>query len=626
MMMHVLVISLLFGFISTRPKPQELLPIKQHGLFGFINLEGKIVIKPRFLKVSKFSEGLAAVREGGLYGYINMKDEYVIPPIYDYAQDFSEGVAIVYDSNGDPSAIDHMGKVLFSKPYKQIGDFENGCAIVVTELNHHGLINKHGKLIIETTSYYGIKQLGEGLLELSKATMHHYSKFIIDTLGNVIFPVVEGMRIEKYKDGIAKFEFDDHSSDEGFIDKNGRILFKGNFHFQSSYNQIENPFREGKAVVSSKKYQKKEVHNGKIWVFPKEAIIDTTGKIIIDDSTISNITNFENNKAFAIKNDSICILDENGRVIRYFSICKDSGTAKLRIENTWAQPSFVHGNIIISFCRKEEYYNAILDTSGRIFFSPDSMRLRRTDNPGLFSWSIRKLGMEKNFIIDPKTGKIISFEDTSLQGVTYHENYIVGYTSDGQRYIGYDGRSLTKHDLYAANYDDSGNMMDGFEFNVDRKWSGSYSVADFNKNIKDKGTFVLGNIADLNLRADTSISLLYAGIDTFQNYSPSVFLRNVARKFIIANTTSSPLKMIPYPACILQAKNREGRWVDIEKQERLICGGTDMRYIDIPPGKYGLLAGSLYSGSFKTKLRLRLDTVYSNEFDGSVNPAQFWRE
>ena len=85
---------ILLAFYLVTPKigaDEILLPIKKDGRIGFINLQGKIVIQPKFRKVGNFSEGLAPARMEGLYGYIDNSGKYVIPPIYDYAEDFSEG-------------------------------------------------------------------------------------------------------------------------------------------------------------------------------------------------------------------------------------------------------------------------------------------------------------------------------------------------------------------------------------------------------------------------------------------------------------------------------------------------------------------------------------------------------
>ena len=93
---------------------------------------------------------------------------------------------------------------------------------------------------------------------------------------------------------------------------------------------------------------------------------------------------------------------------------------------------------------------------------------------------------------------------------------------------------------------------------------------------------------------------------------------------------------------VQEALNDKGEWKAIER----IPHGTGPRdcgvgfhSISLKPGEYWNLVGPRYAGSFKTKLRFRLDRgkndgkipkpggemIYSNEFEGTINPEQFDR-
>ena len=65
------------------------------------------------------------------------------------------------------------------------------------------------------------------------------------------------------------------------------------------------------------------------------------------------------------------------------------------------------------------------------------------------------------------------------------------------------------------------------------------------------------------------------------------------------------------------------------------CGHSH-HILDLPPNHHWELTVPQYAGAFKTKLRVKLvyktnlesnetAVIYSNEFTGSINPAQFWR-
>ena len=77
-----------------KQNPIRLAPVMiDNGLWGYINQEGKIVIKPQFSPAEDFSEGLACVATGGQWGYINQEGKFVIKPQFGNANSFSEGLA-----------------------------------------------------------------------------------------------------------------------------------------------------------------------------------------------------------------------------------------------------------------------------------------------------------------------------------------------------------------------------------------------------------------------------------------------------------------------------------------------------------------------------------------------------
>ena len=70
---------------------------------GYINKQGRVIIKPQFDNASgpldligRFSEGLAVVSIGEKRGFINKLGKIVIKPKFTYAEDFSNGLARVH--------------------------------------------------------------------------------------------------------------------------------------------------------------------------------------------------------------------------------------------------------------------------------------------------------------------------------------------------------------------------------------------------------------------------------------------------------------------------------------------------------------------------------------------------
>ena len=107
-----------------------------------------------------------------------------------------------------------------------------------------------------------------------------------------------------------------------------------------------------------------------------------------------------------------------------------------------------------------------------------------------------------------------------------------------------------------------------------------------------------------------------------------MYLTNTLTDTIFFNAQDSRLNMI------VQAMDQEGLWKDIEYLPHSWCGMSYHR-IYLLPGFYWEFIVPAYRGIFKTKLRIVLEyrdalktkkILYSNEFSGSINPAQFWRK
>ena len=135
--------------------------------YGFVNLKGKVVVKPDLDFVDDISEGLAVfgikdpngVENQLIYGYINKKGKVALPAIYKHAFNFSDGLADVVI--GDSLFfIDKKGnKILrfssnFNSDYNSFGNmfeythgFKNGVAIIIQN-NKFAWIDKKGNYII----------------------------------------------------------------------------------------------------------------------------------------------------------------------------------------------------------------------------------------------------------------------------------------------------------------------------------------------------------------------------------------------------------------------------------------------------------------------------------------------
>jgi hypothetical protein len=149
------------GFVVTGPLSEGLaLAFKSNTEKGYIDRNGKWVIKTKFGVRGDFSEGLAIVDAKGKRGYLARNGKLAIPFKYDSAKAFSSGVAAVAQKR-KWGVIDLKGRFLVKPELDYIDSFVNDIARANRggNLDEYGLsegaeglwgvIDKSGKWIIE---------------------------------------------------------------------------------------------------------------------------------------------------------------------------------------------------------------------------------------------------------------------------------------------------------------------------------------------------------------------------------------------------------------------------------------------------------------------------------------------
>jgi hypothetical protein len=82
---------------SSDARNEALYPVKAEGGYGYIDRNGKLVLKGPYAGASRFSEGLAAVQmaKADKVGYIDTTGKMVIPLQFGLGDPFSDGMAAV---------------------------------------------------------------------------------------------------------------------------------------------------------------------------------------------------------------------------------------------------------------------------------------------------------------------------------------------------------------------------------------------------------------------------------------------------------------------------------------------------------------------------------------------------
>jgi hypothetical protein len=137
-------------FRRANPFFEGLALVEIKGKIGFIDRNGNILIKPKFLWCNNFKEGFNYVGKNFISKVYNSKGKCVMTSFrYEDISYFCEGLAVVNSRLGKFGYIDTTGKQVISLQFDFAEDFHNGLAVV--EINgKNGYINHKGELVIPT--------------------------------------------------------------------------------------------------------------------------------------------------------------------------------------------------------------------------------------------------------------------------------------------------------------------------------------------------------------------------------------------------------------------------------------------------------------------------------------------
>jgi hypothetical protein len=202
--------------------------------YGFIDINGNIVIQLKYNYAYPFYEGVAAVEYNNKYGFINKDNKVIIDFKYDYAVCFKEGLSAV-GKNNKIGFIDIRGNVIIPIIYDEATAFVDGISAVGIN-KKVGFINKEGKYITEL-KYDDLSFLSDGFINVKLNKKWGYldsnGKEVIEFKFDYASPFYDGYA---YVGENGKF---------GFIDKTGKYIFEPILEFlpDTSFNksiQMEN--------------------------------------------------------------------------------------------------------------------------------------------------------------------------------------------------------------------------------------------------------------------------------------------------------------------------------------------------------------------------------------------------
>lgn len=218
--------------------------VKQKEGWGFIDINGKLVVPFIYKDVRDFHEGRAAVKTEKGWGYIDKKNQLIISDKYFDAKDFNDGLAAVkvkndtnehYSDGYDGEKWGHQGemlswifinsegKIAFDDFYSDVSTFHDGVACVFKD-----------------KSWEYVNSKGESVSKVRLENLYplHYSNGLIPNMGGklgdewgysdlsgkwIIQPQYRS--VSEFCDGIAVVE--EFGGNMKVIDNKGIVLFDG---------------------------------------------------------------------------------------------------------------------------------------------------------------------------------------------------------------------------------------------------------------------------------------------------------------------------------------------------------------------------------------------------------------
>lgn len=182
----------------------ELCSFQDHnGLFGFIDEDNNIIIKPKYKSVGSFNNGLCLVTDKHDRTYYiddngkKVKDDVIKKTAYiKKVFHMMDGYFKVLDTNDKYGFLNKDGEVIIYPEYIEASSFSNGVAVVKLSNNKYTIINKKNKkltkmdydYIYEFNGNYAITKRLVTTIEAYDDFRDFYLYGVIDKNGNEILP------------------------------------------------------------------------------------------------------------------------------------------------------------------------------------------------------------------------------------------------------------------------------------------------------------------------------------------------------------------------------------------------------------------------------------------------------
>ena len=619
------------------PAQSELFLIEEAGKYGYINIDGDMVIPPKYANASHFSEGLAAVRLTDKFGFIDSKGHWHIPPIYDYATSFKDGQASVWLGRKG-MLISPTGTTLPKKKYAHFR-VPDGFKIVKSKDGKFGVNNQNGRMILDTI-YSQISWSTDGFFKLYKKRYHEggvlIEQGVADRQGEIIIPLGKYDQISSLGQGWLYLIKQDLSLYEISGDywqpirekKASGILKIEDGLFRPitdvRFSLIEGRYSEGIIAIALRDTTTRRIaQGGKIYRLPYkpsfQGFIDTTGQVFLADTNYSFVSFFEEGLTFVSdrKDKKSYLIDKKGTRLNKIGF---NGAALLNPKFPYSRLTgnfFLNGWAIV----KTDNGIAKLNKKGDIQDIKELEGMRFGSFLGdryLQVFPIRKYNEKRTElhnagIYDVISEKLLPIRYESIHAKLYG-NKLFYVEQNGQgAYVDTSGHIVWQEK----------EVLDVYPYDVDHK----ISLKPHNK--KQVKLYWPYRFLFRKPRLSIGFRKRVFKENNKKYRANNLYLMNTSKDTIELGGFSYGLNLLKF-----EAKDSNGEWQGIN-----YCKDCDVIFLNakslLYPGHQWYYRLPKFKGHVKTEFRIIVPYTIKGKpnvpleliktFKGGINPAQFWR-
>lgn len=524
---------------------------------------------------------LFRIYENNKFGYIDTTGKVIIKPKFHNAGDFSEGLAAVRE-DGLYGYINEQGEYVIQPEFEYASKFNEGCAVVYTNAGKPSMVDMRGKTVIPTG----------------------YAVMYAMQYGRV--------RVCTY------------SNKEGLIDRNGELIIDTIFHRITRLNNM---------------------------YIVEKTIIDTGDNIDRSDNLLRGLRNIMGEEIIPVSNYEYIrearnegfylgdirsagnhqigehVFDAHGKMVYYTSDPKNFDSERFKEKSRYKEETPLYK----IFAEGKRF--GVKDSKGRVVLKPIFEGIKYIENDNVY-FTIERID-SSGMYAGEYTGIVSMNGDTiqkpEIEEIDYkqrHRTLMLCKIKNRTCYLNHSGRLI---------WTEGGSNTVATTTNIDRIAIGQHYVDSEEFSIFSTSTPIISEQQYSTKSECTSV----VSTETVENKMNST----LCYKMVLMNNTAFPIKFSTYMSRIaftIQAKNPAGVWVDLETQDNSGCGNCAGSVILKKGEKWEVLIPQ-YQGSYSTTMRLQAKgyvkvkdsegqekfrdvIVNSNEYSGSVNPGQFWRD